>query len=123
MVILFGWSYFFAPKPPATNNSNTAANTNTAPAATAAPTAVPTQAPAETAAATTPDNTPNRSITIRSPLYEVKLDSKGAVATSWVILENKSPKAEVPVFADGSHDGDKKPLQLISEEALKRSPR
>ncbi|HQZ94723.1 MAG TPA: membrane protein insertase YidC [Pyrinomonadaceae bacterium] len=125
MAILFGWQYFFAPKPPPVDNanSNTAANT-AANANTASP--VPTPAPAplpETAAATTPDTTPNRSITIKSPLYEVKLDSKGALATSWIIVKNKSPRADFPVYADGSHEGEQKPLQLISDEALKRSPR
>ncbi|HQX56840.1 MAG TPA: membrane protein insertase YidC, partial [Pyrinomonadaceae bacterium] len=111
MAILFGWQYFFAPKPPPVDNanSNTAANT-AANANTASP--VPTPAPAplpETAAATTPDTTPNRSITIKSPLYEVKLDSKGALATSWIIVKNKSPRADFPVYADGSHEGEQKP--------------
>lgn len=126
MAILFGWQYFFAPKPPVDNaNSNTAANTaanaNTA-AATPTPVAA-APAPETAAVPTAEDTTPNRSITIKSPLYEVKLDSKGAVATSWVILRNLSPRADFPVYADGSHEGDQKPLQLISEEALKRSPR
>ncbi|MEO7660578.1 MAG: YidC/Oxa1 family insertase periplasmic-domain containing protein, partial [Pyrinomonadaceae bacterium] len=34
-----------------------------------------------------------------------------------------SPKSEFAIFADGSTSGDQKPLELISEEALKRSPR
>ena len=123
MVVLFGWSYFFAPKKPA-DNANVAANTNTAPSATPqpAPTAPPAQQPATTAA-TTPDSTPNRTITIKSPLYEVTLDSRGALATSWVIVKNQSPKSEFPVFADGSNDSERKPLQLISEKALSSSPR
>src|SRR6185369_14689048 len=60
---------------------------------------------------------------IKSPLYEVKLDSRGAVATSWIIIQNKSPKEERPVYADGSTEGEKKPLQLISQKALESSPR
>src|SRR6187399_500980 len=81
LAILFGWSYFFSPKAPPADNSNTAANTNTAATpAIAQPTPAP-QPVAETAA-TTPDTTPSRTITIKSPLYEVTLDSKGAVATS-----------------------------------------
>ncbi len=126
MVVLFGWSYFFAPKKPAENaNANVAANTNNPAPATPlpAPTAQNPQTQPVTAAVTTPDTTPNRTITIKSPLYEVTLDSKGALATSWIILKNKSRKAEFPVFADGSHDGDRKPLQLISDEALKHNPR
>lgn len=126
MAVLFGWSYFFAPKKPVGDDANTAANTaaaNTAPAATPQP--APTAQPAQTPAAdtTAPDTTPNRQITIKSPLYEVTLDSRGALATSWVILKNKSPKSEFPVYADGSHNGDERPLQLISEQAMKSTPR
>ena len=126
MVVLFGWSYFFAPKKPAdTANANVAANTNTAASATApqpAPTAQTAQ-PQPATAVVTPDTTPNRSITIKAPLYEVTLDSKGALATSWVILKDKSTRGEFPVYADGSTAGEEKPLQLISPEALARSPR
>ena len=124
MAVLFGWQYFFAPKAPVPDNSNIAANTGTANANKAQPTPVaPTaQTPAETLA-TTPDTTPNKQIKIKSPLYEVTLDSKGAVATSWVLIQNKSPKEERPLWADGSNETEKKPLQLISPEALAKSPR
>lgn len=125
MAVLFGWSYFFTPKKPAEDaNANVAVNTNAA--APAASQSVPTtQAPQQqsTTAAVTPDTTPNRTITIKSPLYEVTLDSKGALATSWVLLKNLSPKSEFAVYADGSNSGSEKPLQLISPEALSRSPR
>lgn len=122
MAVLFGWQYFFAPKPPVNDNANTAqvANTET----TATPQAQTTPPPpAQTVAATTPDNVPNRQITIKSDLYEVKLDSKGALATSWILLKDKSPKDEKDLFADGSTKTEKKPLQLISDEARNRSPR
>ncbi|MBK8302753.1 MAG: membrane protein insertase YidC [Chloracidobacterium sp.] len=124
MAILFGWQYFFAPKAPPAGDANTNANVAANTAQPAAPQPAPTtQAPQPTTAAVTPDTTPNRTITIKSPLYEVTLDSKGGVATSWIILKNLSPKSEFPVYADGSHSGEQKPMQLISEEALKRSPR
>jgi len=71
----------------------------------------------------TPDTTPARTITIKSPLYEVTLDSKGALATSWVILKNRSSKNEYPVYADGSSAANQKPLQLISQKALDQDPR
>jgi YidC/Oxa1 family membrane protein insertase len=122
MVVLFGWTYLFSPPKPA-DNSNTAAVAN---ANVAAPTPAPTvQAQPQTPAtvATSPDTTPNRTITIKSPLYEVTLDSKGAVATSWILLKNKSPKGEYPVFADGSNGTEKKPVQLISEKAHEQNPR
>jgi YidC/Oxa1 family membrane protein insertase len=123
MVVLLGWSYFYTPKRPATEdtNANTAANTNPTPPAQQQP--VAPAAPAQQPVALTADTTPNRTITIRSTLYEVKLDSRGALATSWIILKNKSPKEERPVYADGSNSTNQKPLQLISDEALKRNPR
>lgn len=123
MVVLFGWSYFFTPtKPPTDSNTNSAevANANTA---------QPQQSPVapvsqpQSPVASTPDTTPNRTITIKSPLYEVTLDSKGAVATSWILLRNRTPKGDYPIYADGSTDSDKKPLQLISQKALEQNPR
>src|SRR4051812_48796968 len=95
MAGLFGWSYFFAPKKPA-GDANTNANVAVANSATPAPAPTAPTAPQqpETAGAT-PDTTPARTITIKSPLYEVTLDSKGAVATSWIILKNKSPKSDI----------------------------
>jgi YidC/Oxa1 family membrane protein insertase len=124
MVVLFGWSYFFAPKPKPVDNTNAVqANTNTtAPVQQASP-APQIQQPQPETVATAPDTTPNRTITIKAPLYEVTFDSKGALATSWVLLRNKSPKEERPLYADGSTEAEKKPLQLISAEALAKSPR
>ncbi|MGD9588718.1 MAG: membrane protein insertase YidC [Pyrinomonadaceae bacterium] len=121
MVVLFAWSYFFAPtKPP--ENSNTAA--------TAANTAetLPAQAPAQPAPvpqapASAPDNIPARTVRIKSPLYDVTLDSKGAVATSWILLRNRTPKGDSPIYADGSNGNEQKPLQLISQKALEQEPR
>ena len=117
MAVLFGWSYFFAPKKPVGENANTAQTANNAPASVVSP--PPVAVPPTVAA----DNTPGRQITIKSPLYEVKLDSKGALATSWILLLDKSSQNTRPVYADGSTETDKKPLQLISAEAAKRSPR
>lgn len=124
MAVLFGWQYFFAPVPPVVDNANTAANANVAQPQNAATTLQP-QSP-QTAPQTvqaTPDTTPNRLITIKSPLYEVTLDSKGAVAISWILLKNKTKDGEYPIFADGSTDAEKKPLQLISQKALEQTPR
>ncbi|MFN2500384.1 MAG: membrane protein insertase YidC [Pyrinomonadaceae bacterium] len=121
MAILFGWSYFFTPPKPPADNSSTAANANIVPSPAASVAPAPSQR--ESAPVTSVDDNPNRTITIKSPLYEVSLDSKGAVATSWILLKNKSSKSEFEVFADGSTDNDKRPLQLISDEAFRRSPR
>jgi len=118
MVVLFAWSYFYAPTKPAANNANTevAANANTlqpTPAPTGAVQQPVQQQPAETVA----DTTPARTVTIKSPLYEVKIDSKGALPTSWIILRNKSPKNDYPIYADGSTATENKPLELISAKA------
>ena len=118
MVVLFAWSYFYSPKTPPAYNSNTevAANTNTAPPAPAQTTQPQEPVPAQPAAPVA-DTNPARTVTISSPLYEVKLDAKGGLATSWIVLRNKSLKNDYPVYADGSNGTDKKPLQLISEKA------
>jgi YidC/Oxa1 family membrane protein insertase len=67
-----------------------------------------------------PAQNATRSIKIKTDLYEVEFDSRGALATSWVILKDKSPKSERPVFAEGSTKDEKKALELISDEARKR---
>ena len=125
MFVLLGWSYFYAPTPPATNsNSNTAATTATDQQPSATPTAVPQQQPSVTdQAVAQPETNPSRTIAIKSPLYEVTLDSKGAVATSWIILRNKATRSDYPIYADGSTETNGKPLQLISQKALEQKPR
>jgi YidC/Oxa1 family membrane protein insertase len=123
LAVLFGWSYFFAPKPPKPENANTAqnvANTAQTPAPIVQQTPAPTPPPQPVVQV--PEN-PSRSLTIKTPLYEVKFDSKGALATSWILLKDRSPRGEKPIFADGSNESEKKPLQLISSEALNRNPR
>ncbi len=122
MAILFGWQYFFAPQPAPNTNSNTAVNANTSVAATPAPASAPPPSQPETAAPPA-DTAPNRTIRIVSPLYEVAIDSRGALATSWVLLRNKAGTVDYQIYGDGSTDAQKKPLQLISAEALERSPR
>ena len=122
MLVLFGWTYFFAPSKPPADNANTAQVVSTE----ASPTPQTQQnqlVQTENTAVPAPDSIPNKQITIKSPLYEVKLDSQGALATSWILLKNKTPQGEKLVYADGSTEGNKKPLQLISQEALSRSPR
>ncbi len=119
LVVLLAWSYFYAPtKPPVNSNTAEVANANTAPQPARYHRAAQQQAQPPVAAA--PDTTPNRTITIKSPLYEVTLDSKGAVATSWILLRNRSPKGDHPIYADGSNGSDQKPLQLISQRAIEQ---
>ena len=141
MVVLFGWTYFYAPTKPAgdaNTAANTAANSNTTVTQTAAGIPVPSptievvceEGVARDAnglcqnATIIPENAQARTITIGSSLYEVKLDSRGGgLATSWIVKRNESSKTNYPVFADGSNGENKKPLQLISQRALEQSPR
>jgi YidC/Oxa1 family membrane protein insertase len=121
LAVLFAWSYFFASKKPATDNANTAQNVANTATETPAPQQAqqnPVQNQQPQTVAPTSDNIPNKVITIKSPLYEVKLDSKGAVATSWILRRDKSPQGDKPLFAESSTDQDKKPLELISSKAL-----
>lgn len=115
MFVLLAWQYFLAPQKPAEDAANTNSNT-----AVASPTPTATAGPENASQALTPampDETPNRVIKVRSPLYEVTLDSRGAVATGWVLLRNRSSKADRELFANGSTETEKKPLQLISQKA------
>jgi YidC/Oxa1 family membrane protein insertase len=60
-------------------------------------------------------------ISIKTPLYDVKLDSLGAEAISWIIKRNKDSGQDINSVA-----GNKKnpvPLELVSQEGLKRQPR
>lgn len=115
LLVLFGWSYFFAPKKTVNDNSNTAQTTATATPVPITQTPQPAQ---NQAVAATPDNTPGKTLTIKSPLYQVKIDSKGAVATSWVLIKNIHDQHETILYADGSDDAEKKPLELISPKAI-----
>ncbi|TMD69511.1 MAG: membrane protein insertase YidC, partial [Chloroflexi bacterium] len=102
------------------NNSN--ANTSTA-----QPTSSPTASPQ--AAANNPEQTSAQNerpgcsldedtVAVTTPLYHVKLDKCGAVATSWVIDKNKENNSALYSVA-----GNKTPLELIwqGEEDNKRT--
>ena len=124
MAFLFGWQYFFAPKKPLTENTNTAQTAE--PAAPAGENQQVKVLPVQPQTiADTPDAAPSKEITIKTPRYQVKLDSKGAVATSWILLKNVSEKNPdgKPLYADGSTKDNEKPLELIPSEALNRNPR
>ncbi len=123
MAFLFGWQYFFAPKKPLTDNANTAQTVATAtPAAETQQTQQQIQTPTTTEVA---DTAPGKEITVKTPRYQVKLDSKGAVATSWILLKNVSARNPdgKSLFADGSNKENEKPLELIPQEALNPNQR
>jgi YidC/Oxa1 family membrane protein insertase len=121
-VILFGWSYLFPP--PANNQQN--ANISQ-PVTADSPTPVATQQPApadaQSVSATTPstDAVPQRTVTVSSPLYEVKFDSRGAVVNSWIIKQNKENDGTgKPLRSASSTRDNPQPLELVSQEGLSR---
>ena len=121
--VLLLWSYLFPPpKPEANLNANTeTVQQQTGTNATNAPdnTALQ-QTPTGALPNTDQDNTPNHVISIKTPLYEAKLDSRGALVTSWILLQNRTQKGEKPLFNASSTKDEKHPLELISAEAIKR---
>ena len=124
MAVLTGWSYFFAPerKPEDQANANVNATQKTESEKPETETETKPEAPVPVKPKVA-DATPNKTIKIKSPLYELVLDSKGAKATSWILKINDSPdpNERQQLFADGSN-GEKKPLQLISKRGLDSNP-
>lgn len=120
--ILFGWTYFIdrtTPKPnqanPQTETSNNSTTASPTPQATA-PVAPPT--PYDVAASPIPDNVPQRIVTVVTPLYEVKLDSKGAIATSWIVTQNRDTGR--PLYSVAGDKNNRQPLELIPAESLRQ---
>ncbi len=132
MMVLTGWMYFFTPEKTeqelANANTNTSqqanVNTETKPAPEVKKEESETVETAEKSESSADEN-PNKIVTVKTPLYQVKLDSKGAVATSWVLLVNdtKDPKARKKLYANGSNKESQKPLELVSQEGLKEESR
>jgi YidC/Oxa1 family membrane protein insertase len=116
--VLMLWTYLFPPpKPPENANSNAnvaVANTQTTPEAQPTPVAQQT-------VQQTPDEIPNKTVSIKSPLYQVKLDSKGALATSWILIKNVRQGAkDMELWAEGSNETTKIPLELIYQNSANR---
>ena len=117
--ILFLWSYLIPVKPPQPNPSPSQAP----PQQKFSPGNAPVAAPPAPAGSLNESakTSPHRTLWIKTPLFEAKLDSRGAEAISWVIKKNKDTGREIYSVA-----GDKKthvPLELISPQGLKREPR
>jgi YidC/Oxa1 family membrane protein insertase len=125
--ILFAWSMLFPVKPPAPQGN---ANSNSSAEQTASPTTATPQTPSPNqdkqspqglATEATPETTGPRQIKVSTPLYDVMLDNRGAVATSWVIKKNKDNGR--PLYSVGGTKDQPKPLELISQESVNRVPR
>jgi len=118
--ILFVWSYFFPVTPP--NQKPGAAPSPTASSAPAqSSNSTQPTAPATAATVASVNTAPQRTITIRTPLYDAKFDTLGAEPVSWIIKTNQITKR--PIYSVGGRREEKKPLELISPEGLNRQPR
>jgi YidC/Oxa1 family membrane protein insertase len=121
-IILFGWSYLVPPPVNRQQNANTSQ-----PASTESPSPTPSiqsnqaQSQSVSAAPTTPDGIARRTLTVSTPLYQVELDSRGAIAKSWIIKRNKEKDGEgKPLRSVSSSKDNPQPLQLISQDGLSR---
>jgi YidC/Oxa1 family membrane protein insertase len=121
--IYFGFYYlqqkFYPPPPEQPNATATAtAQPSATPAATAQP--QPTQ-PNNTPPPVINNSAPQRTVTIKTPLYEAKLDTRGAVAVSWALKQNSSTGH--PLYSVAGPKSAQIPLELISSRGLQRNPR
>ncbi len=64
---------------------------------------------------------PQRTITVKTDLYDARFDTRGAEPISWIIKKNQH--SDTPIYSVAGHKSEKKPLELISPEGLKRQPR
>jgi YidC/Oxa1 family membrane protein insertase len=103
--VLILWNVLFPPVKPPQLNANANANANNSAVAQSSPqptsqsTAGTKPTPAQTAQSSAPspasspvpapDTVPQRKIRVTTPLYEVTFDTRGAVATSWILNKVK----------------------------------
>lgn len=124
--ILFIWSYFYPVKSPQPSQPAAAtASPEASPSATQSttPAASSNQQAQPVTNAVVQSTAPQRIVTVTTPLYDVKFDSRGAEPISWIIKKNKTKKGEKEVFSVAGSADKRIPLELISPEGLKRQPR
>lgn len=125
--IIFAWGYFVpvpppAPAPTPQASPQSTATSGTTPGTTPGGTPVAAASPLPAASPSAPVSTaPHRVISIKTPLYEAKLDSQGAEAISWIIIKNRHSKREI--YSVAARKSARVPLELVSPEGLKRQPR
>src|SRR6266487_4435708 len=119
--ILFAWSYLVPVKPPQSGSSPSASTPHAATIPSPNPqnrASTPLQSGAQ---ASHPDQEPRRTIAVKTPLYEVKLDSRGAEVVSWIIRKNKQTGR--PIYSVAGNQKKEVPLELVSAKSLEREPR
>ncbi|MFS8085412.1 MAG: YidC/Oxa1 family insertase periplasmic-domain containing protein [Acidobacteriota bacterium] len=125
--VLILWNYLFPPVKPPQPDAN--ANSQQVAQASPQPTSQPTSQPAATATVTpapakataspappapTPEQVPQRKLHVVTPLYEATFDTRGAVATSWIVKRVKRTDGSWrELYAASSTRNNPKPLELI----------
>jgi YidC/Oxa1 family membrane protein insertase len=127
--VLILWNVLFPPVKPPQPNANANANsqaiaqnspppTSQATASTTPPSAQAAQSPAPSPGASpspTPDNIPPRKLRVTTPLYDATFDTRGAVATSWIVKKvRRSDGTWRELHSVGSTNNNPKPLELIA---------
>ena len=128
--ILFGWGYLqrrlYPIQPQTQDNANTSSTpqpqqsvSTPSPQAVAPP--VTSQQPTEVITSA-PETTPQRTISIKTPLYEVRLDNHGAIATNWILkaLPSENGNPGRPLYSVAGDKQNPQSLELISQEGVKR---
>ena len=120
--ILFLWTFFYPSQPPKNQQTNQQAGNapSSSPSATQT-TAQPATQTAPAVSTTTISQAPQRTITVKTDLYQVKFDTRGAEPISWIIKKNSYSKSEI--FSVAGRKSERKDLDLISPEGLNRQPR
>ena len=127
--ILFAWSLLVKRPQPQPQQSNANSNSAVAEQKQGGPAATPSETTAsgqeKPATGPTPEVSAEtndlRTIEVKTPLYTVKLDNRGAVATSWILEKNKD--SGNPLHSVGGTKDKPKPLELISQERMSHEPR
>ena len=122
-VILIGWYYLFPIKPTQNTNQNRSnvSNTSASPSSTAGQAVTTAPSPAQPSSSSPAQTVRQRNVVIKTPLYDAKFDTQGAVATSWILKANKDNGKELSSAGGDKHN--KLRLELISQEGLKHQPR
>ena len=118
--ILFAWSFLY-PAPTPNQKPGATPSPSASPSATQPATSNSSTAPAAPAPAQNVTAAPQRTITIKTPLYDAKFDTLGAEPISWILKTNKNNGTEI--YSVGANKSQKMPLELISPEGLTRQPR
>lgn len=114
-IILVSWSYFFPPPPPSPRTDQPSEITELEPSPPAETPVAKEEAPS---AEVVEETTPRKTITVITPLYTAEIDNQGAVVKSWILKKNKETGRDL--YSAGGTRQNPKPLELVSEEGLKR---